>query len=101
MLDNCPEVSYTRAMTDTAAFQSGSRRLQDAMTTRELSMAQRRSRACMAATPDAKAQLRARLAESADAALVAELRAYFNTIREDGDTIRAEDVSAAMRLLRG
>lgn len=53
----------------------------------------------LAASDDQKDHLRRLLASSADATLVAELRAYFNHKRTVGARIKAAEVRPAIRLL--
>lgn len=84
---------------DAHTFRLAGKLLANNMTSREVRMAQNFFGG-PAASVTAKGHLRSLLAASDNAELVATLRTYFNTIREDGDRITAADVSSAIRLLQ-
>lgn len=85
---------------DVARSEAGFERIRAAMTQRERNVNDSFFSG-PAASAKAKNYLRVLLAKSADAELVADLRAYFNEARVSGDRIAAVHVSVAIRLLRG
>lgn len=88
-------------MTTTDRIDAGWARIAAAMTDRERHMSDWSFFSGGHASPKARGYLRALLARSTDAELVADLRAFFNDRLATGDVIARPWVSAAIRALGG